>query len=1191
MPSDLNRATGQMMAAAAVVLGLGLGAPSALAQATSAPERPAAAPGDGLAESLERAQRLASQGRLIQARAELTGLTEPAALERLSAEQQGAMLTLSRELDQKIRAADPGEISLQKAEHAVATGDLRGADRHAKAVLAKGALSPAQHARARDVSRQVSEQRRELAALVPGLLEQAVRDFEARRYEAAKAGLSAVLRSGIDLDAAQNRLVEQYQLRIVELEEKAGRPFDIGEHAALGLMQPGVVRRTDRPLRPAPEPAPQPVDPVPEPAPPEMVEPAPAPAPGAQEQPAPQPEPSPAPPAADPFRQPFGDPQPAAEPGSAPPPEPGPTPTDDLIRAALQAEAQRILAEADLAMQESRYREAIEKYNLSLTANRRYLSQEEIAHAEQGLAEARARIGAVGAPLAEGAAADITLRRQRTVAEFDNFVQQAEAALARGDAAAARDLTARAGVVASTNRADFSETEFEDRFGRRLEELRLRSEATAERIRIEEAARAEAAQAARVRESEQNRQLIRERRIHEALDRIRALQRELKYEEALQVVDEVLFLDPNNPAALLLRDIIFDIIQYRRFNAIQKEKIKRHTIQTLDNEEAMMPPADIMEYPPDWPSLSQRRGETSAFAESPEDRRVLAAMETTKVPVDFTDNTLEDVLAFVESVTQLNIDVDWESLGEIGIDRETPITMNFSPMPVRTVLDRVLEKASTDNFAKADWAVNDGVLMIASRDDLNRHTTLVIYNITDLLLQIPDYFDAPQIDLQGVLQQGEGGGGQSPFQENQQDQQRDPEERRERIEQIQRIIQENVDYEGWRANGGDTGTMDELNGSLIVRNTPRNHREITGLLSKLREIRSMQINVETKFLLVNQDWFEQVGFDIDLVLNSDNNQFRVLRADDPTLQPSDLFDFDDGGPGGRRGLQRTITSPGAFADTTDAPDFLTQGLPNPKRWSPIGAQQNSLNIGAGLASGNEFASGILQDSPALGIAGQFLDDIQVDFLIQATQADRRSVQLTAPRLTFTNGQIANIFVVTQQAFISDLQPQTADSAVGFDPEVDVANEGVTLLVEGVISADRRYVTMNVDAGVSRIDGFGREPVTAVAGGQLVNSADTQSFIQLPTLTVTRVRTTVTVPDEGTILLGGQRLVTELEIETGVPVLSKLPIINRFFTNRIESKEEQTLLILMKPTILITAEEEEKNFPGLADELRTGVGLR
>ncbi len=75
-----------------------------------------------------------------------------------------------------------------------------------------------------------------------------------------------------------------------------------------------------------------------------------------------------------------------------------------------------------------------------------------------------------------------------------------------------------------------------------------------------------------------------------------------------------------------------------------------------------------------------------------------------------------------------------------------------------------------------------------------------------------------------------------------------------------------------------------------------------------------------------------------------------------------------------------------------------------------------------------------------------------------------------------------------------------------------------------------------------------------------------------------------------MLLGGQRLVTEIEVETGVPVLSKIPILNRFFTNSVTSREEQTLLILVKPTVMIQSEEEEKNFPGLGDSMKTGLGI-
>ena len=49
-------------------------------------------------------------------------------------------------------------------------------------------------------------------------------------------------------------------------------------------------------------------------------------------------------------------------------------------------------------------------------------------------------------------------------------------------------------------------------------------------------------------------------------------------------------------------------------------------------------------------------------------------------------------------------------------------------------------------------------------------------------------------------------------------------------------------------------------------------------------------------------------------------------------------------------------------------------------------------------------------NPALTVGVSFLDDVQVDLLVQATQADQRNVILTAPRLTLFNGQRAWIAV-------------------------------------------------------------------------------------------------------------------------------------------------------------------------------------
>ncbi len=70
---------------------------------------------------------------------------------------------------------------------------------------------------------------------------------------------------------------------------------------------------------------------------------------------------------------------------------------------------------------------------------------------------------------------------------------------------------------------------------------------------------------------------------------------------------------------------------------------------------------------------------------------------------------------------------------------------------------------------------------------------------------------------------------------------------------------------------------------------------------------------------------------------------------------------------------------------------------------------------------------------------------------------------------------------------------------------------------------------------------------------------------------------VSVPDGGTLLIGGQKLVGESEIEVGVPILSKIPGLNRLFTNRSYAKDEHTLLILVRPKIIIQHEEEFKAF--------------
>ncbi|HEX2838747.1 MAG TPA: hypothetical protein VHN77_11525 [Phycisphaerales bacterium] len=1102
-------------------------------------------------QRLDQAADLLSEGKVVQARSLLVEVTSPDVLSTLDEQQRVRALSLVNNASRRIKTLPAEEVSLQTAEQALESNDLRTTLAQANAVVTSPKATNAQVGIAKDLIHQATEQQARIAPAVGQMLDDAIAAYEAGDTAKAREGLTAVSRTGIALNADQQDRLDTYQLRLVTAQPvnaSMGMLTQEGqvENRVENQEQPGVVTRPTTPPPPAPD---QPAET----------------------------------PAAD---------APAETPTEAPAAQPAPELTEvvspsqppaDSFVAARRVEAEALMAEADAALSENRLVEASTKYETLSTQFADLLSPDERNQVAQRLAEARVRLGAntgSGDVLAQQIATDAAAK-QAAVAEFDNFMTQSQVALDQGDTTRARDMAAQARVRIASARNIFSQDDIEA-YGKQVD-ARLAAIAIRE-AEMNEASIARTAEenAAAAREQEMARIQSKSRQINEAIDRVRALQAELKYEEALQIVNsQILFLDPVNPTGLLLREVFEEAIIYRTYAETNRTRYNDYARHQVQNVKALQAPLNVLDYPADWPAISERRGAPPAFAEAEENRKALAVIQSKRIPVNFNETPLENVIQFIEAVTQLNVDTDWQALENAGVDRQAPVTLNLTNVPVETILNRVCEKASPDPLTGAAWNVTDGVLTISSREQINKQKAIVIYDIRDLIVEVPNYTNSYELDLQQALQQagqtGGGGGGQSPFTENDQG---DEEQRRtlqERTQEILDIITTNVDSEGWRENGGDVGYVQQLGGLLIITNTPANHRSINGLLAKLREYRAMQINVETRFLLVSQDFFEQIGFDLDVYLNANSNAVRAARTTRPTTRPSDFFDPTSG--------RYRATYPQSGPDSTGA---NTNRTPFGNPWSPVGGGQNSLGLAESLIS-SDFSSEVLTQGPALALAGEFLDDIQVDFLIKATQADRRNISLNAPRLTFTNGQISNIVVATQIAYVADLEPQVSESSAAFDPTPGRLIEGVTMIVDGTVSADRRYVTMNVDSGVSRLERIENQAVTAIAGGQLVNSASVQSFIQLPVVTVTRVQTTVTVPDQGTILLGGQRLTTEAEVESGVPVLSKIPILNRFFTNRVISKEDQTLLILMKPTILIQNEEEERAFPGIEESLRMPYG--
>lgn len=880
------------------------------------------------------------------------------------------------------------------------------------------------------------------------------------------------------------------------------------------------------------------------------------------------------------------------------------------------------------------------------------------AEALRGLQEAQAALdqGSTITRVTE----DIALRQQRADVMFRADVQRANELLAQGNHAAAERTLLTAKVRLEKDKGILPPGQYQT-MASEVDALidQVNDAKTLTALQAQERQRREAQAAAS--EAQRTEQEARTRQINESLLRVRQLQLELKYEEALQVLEEILFIDPHNPSALALRDIISTSLLYRRYSEVESRRSIAYAEQSLDNLRATIPPranlsgpgprsvTGLVEYPEDWPQLSIRRDSAAGFRESDANRAAMMDLNRV-VSVNFNNNQFDQVINYMKQVAGVEIYPDWKALDQVGIRPEDTLSLSLNDVSAEVALRRVLDQLG-DDVDRPQYSIEDGVIVISTNDSLRKKTLTIVYDIRDLLFEVPYFDNAPNFNLNSAIQQarntggggagggggggggfgggggggfggggggsGGGGGGGQIFGEPGDEPER--RSREELIRQIIDIIQNTVDPNGgWVDLGGEPGVIQELNGNLIITQTPRNHREIEGLLSQLRSIRALQINVEARLINVSMEWFEQLGVDLDLYFNTNNTMYQQAKAADPNFQLSDFFYQNQ--PANSVFKNGQLKNPvifdsfagtNAFANSTasgaqfgvpapgdpTAIQYVTGpvGTPvaNQGGWAPIGVTQQSLGLAETLAVAGLGPVGVAGiAAPALTVGISYLDDIQVDLLIKATQADQRNVVLTAPRLTLFNGQRSWISVAKAISFISGLTPVTGDSAGAFQPQVGVVYEGFVLDIEAVISADRRYVTMTVQFGLNQNVRFRDVTFTGAAGGgggTIGGRADVfEGSFQLPELQGSSVATTVSVPDKGTILLGGQRIMNEFEVETGVPVLSKIPFVNRFFVNRITSKSETTSLLLIRPEVIIQQENESILYPGLSEQIGSGV---
>ena len=153
---------------------------------------------------------------------------------------------------------------------------------------------------------------------------------------------------------------------------------------------------------------------------------------------------------------------------------------------------------------------------------------------------------------------------------------------------------------------------------------------------------------------------------------------------------------------------------------------------------------------------------------------------------------------------------------------------------------------------------------------------------------------------------------------------------------------------------------------------------------------------------------------------------------------------------GPLGYNNTLNTNGVVAGLTPAGTFPNDLNVPIKSTSfqyaipPFGGYPNSPGMDGGLS---------------LGLA--FLSDIQVYMFMEAAQGDRRTNIMQAPKLTMFNGQTATISVQDNQFFVTDVQVISSNGQIVFVPQNQPFPIGINLTIQSVVSADRRFVRLNL----------------------------------------------------------------------------------------------------------------------------------
>ena len=617
-----------------------------------------------------------------------------------------------------------------------------------------------------------------------------------------------------------------------------------------------------------------------------------------------------------------------------------------------------------------------------------------------------------------------------------------------------------------------------------------------------------------------------------------------QYEHCIDLCDKILYINPNLNSVSEMKMVSQRLRHMRDHRDNLKDYVEewKRTFESVEINAIVQ--AKELEFPDHaiWQQIRQRppRGIAEMGEEiSEEDQKVLDTLKNTRITLDQPDQTLTSVVDYIRDYTGLNIHIDGKMIEDPDAEM---VSINVKDIPLKGALDLMLQQIDCAYY------VEDGVIIITKTEGMKANSKLELYDVQDLTYGLQDF---PGVDI--ALSQDSLGV--------------DATEEEGEIQQftgddLAELIQNNIHKNAWDDAEGQS--IIHNNGLLIVRNTIEVHKAIRKFLSRLRASTGILVAVECRFLTVEDSFLQQIGMDF--------RDADLLATGQPNPRAVGILDLDDI-------ITNTNTpefvSPGGGLSSTSA--GLT-GQFGDKMQRDLGLRVQQIMTNDFLVQ--QFYSNVLPPTGGATLQYTLMDDISLEMILRAVSKTQRAHMLTAPKLTLFNTQRGNIRISNQFAYIRDYDIQIATAAVAPDPIPDVVSDGITLDVRPIVSSDRRYVTIELRPTVASL--FPPPPAVfsininlAVPGNPVTPLLPVN--IETPILNVQRLRTTVVVPDQGTLLIGGLTIFFEENAESSIPIWRNLPILGNLGSEKVKGAQKRQLLIILKARIIIPDEEERRKF--------------